>query len=84
MITIYSFAACPYCNELKEKLTKENIEYNDIDVELPENKEEVDNIFKIAESDTVPIIKIGQQLLVPNVSFRSIDESVEITKKLLI
>jgi len=82
-ITIYSVPQCPYCNELKEGLTKDGVEYRDVNVLLPENQKEYDVIFEKSNSDEVPIVKIGDTLLVPNVSFHTINEGIELTKKLL-
>ena len=83
MVTIYGFKDCPYCTELKDILTAEGIEYKDVDVNLPENAEEFDKIMQISKAEEVPIVKVGKQLLVPNVSFRSIKEAAELTKKFL-
>jgi hypothetical protein len=35
-----------YCNELKEFLTKDNITFRDVNVLLPENKEEYRLIYE--------------------------------------
>ena len=83
MIKIYSIPNCPYCTELKELLTKEGVEFLDVDVNLIENEEEYNQISKITNSDDVPIVKIGKQLLVPNVSFSTIQEAVDLTKRFL-
>ena len=83
MVKIYTINACPYCTELKELLIKENIEFIDINVLLLENKEEYDMIIKKTNSDEVPIVRVGKQLLVPNVSFNSINEAYLITKNIL-
>ena len=74
---------CPYCDELKELLTKENIEFTDVDINLPENKEEADMVFKITKVDSVPIVKVGKQLLAPDVSFTSIEDAFILTKQFM-
>jgi glutaredoxin len=84
MVTIYSIPQCPYCNELKEKLTENNIEFKDVNVFLDENKTEYDAIIEKTKSDEVPIVRVGNQLLVPNVSFHSISEAYDLTKKFLL
>jgi glutaredoxin len=84
MVTIYSIPQCPYCNELKEKLTENNIEFKDVNVFLEENKTEYDAIIEKTQSDEVPIVRVGNQLLVPNVSFHSITEAYDLTKKFLL
>lgn len=83
MVTIYSFPECPYCTALKEIYNKEGIEYRDVNITLPENEEEWNQIAEVSKAEEVPVIKIGLQLLVPNVSFKSIEEAGELTKKFL-
>jgi glutaredoxin len=83
MVTIYGFKECPYCAELKEILTTEGIEFKDVDVNLPENEDEFNKIIEISKAEEVPIVKVGKQLLIPNVSFRSIAEAAELVKKFL-
>lgn len=84
IIRVYSIPNCPYCAELKDLLIKENIEFVDVDVDLPENEEEFKKLFEITKCGDVPMVKIGQQLLVPNISFQSINEGFDIVKKLLV
>ena len=84
MVKVYSIPQCPYCAELKEKLTENNIEFVDVNVYLEENKEEYDKIVEKTKSDEVPIVRVGTQLLVPNVSFHSISEAYDLTKKFLV
>lgn len=83
MIKIYSIPECPYCTELKEILTKEGVEFTDINVNLPENLKEYQDIQKIAKSDDVPLVHVKNQLLVPNISFKTIREAADLTKKFL-
>lgn len=83
-VTIYTMSDCPYCADLKEKLTKENIEFRNVDIDFPENQEEFNKILEVSKAEEVPILKIDKQLFVPNVSFKSITEAVELTKKFLV
>jgi glutaredoxin len=83
MVRIYSIPECPYCTELKEILTQEGVEFVDINVNLPENEKEYDQIHEVTKSEEVPIVMVGKQLLVPNVSFQSIREAADLTKKFL-
>jgi glutaredoxin len=75
---------CPYCTDLKEKLTNENIDFTNVDVDLPENQEEFNKILEASKAEEVPILRIDKQLFIPNVSFKSINEAVELTKKFLV
>jgi len=83
MVTVYGFPECPYCKELKEIYDTQGIKYRDVDISLEENVEEWNNISEISKAEEVPVIKVAKQLLVPNVSYQSITEAVEITKKFL-
>jgi glutaredoxin len=82
-VRIYSTPECPYCTELKEILTQEGIEFTDVNVNLPENEKEYDQIHEVTKSEEVPIVLVGNQLLVPNVSFQSIQQAADLTKKFL-
>ena len=74
---------CPYCADLKELLTTENIEFNDIDIFDKEHEKEVNDIMEVSKAQEVPIIRVEKQLFIPNVSFKSITEAVELTKKFI-
>lgn len=83
MIKIYSIEDCPYCTELKNILTEEGIEFIDVNVNLEENEAEYNQIHEITKSDQVPIVKVGKQLLIPNISFATIREAADLTKQFL-
>jgi glutaredoxin 3 len=83
MIRLYTIPECPYCTELKDLLIKEGIEFTEVNVNLPENQDEYNRLHEITKSDDVPVVKVGKQLLVPNISFKSIKEGFELTKKFL-
>lgn len=84
MVRVYSIPECPYCEELKEILKNEGVEFTDVDVNAPENQAEYQKLFEVTKCDQVPQVKIGPQLLVPDVSFRSMREAADLTKKFLI
>jgi glutaredoxin len=60
-----------------------NIEYDKIDVNTKEGEEFFVKIYKITKSEDIPIIIVGKQILVPNISFKTIDNAIEIIKKLI-
>lgn len=74
---------CPYCAELKELLTTENIEFNNIDIFDKDHEKEVGEIMEASKAEEVPIIRVEKQLFVPNVSFKSIKEAVDLTKRFI-
>ena len=84
MVRVYTIPECSYCKELKEILKNEGIEFVDINVNLPEHEKEYNKLVELTKSNDVPIVKVEKQLLVPNVSFRSIREAADLTKKFLI
>ena len=73
---------CPYCQKLKGLLSNDNIPFEEIDINKDENKEEYAEVFAASESDMVPIVRIENELLVPEKSFRTIEEAAKISKKL--
>ena len=61
MITLYSKPNCPYCDQAKAWLTKNEIEYNVLDISKDTEARE----FLINSGHkTVPQIYVGNQLLV--------------------
>jgi glutaredoxin 3 len=83
MIRIYSTPSCPYCKELKDILTNDNIEFVDVNVNLKENEEEYKKLVELTKSNDVPIVKVGKRVLIPNISFTSIKQAGELTMKFL-
>ncbi len=83
MIKVYTLKNCQYCVELKTLLEKDNIVFLEIDIDLPENEKEFSDLAKIAESETVPMVKMGNKLLVANRTFHTISEGHLLIKKLL-
>ena len=82
-VRLYGFEECPYCQELKEIYEKDNIDFDYIDINLDENKEEIKRIMEIGKTDSVPIVLVNKTILSPEVSFKSIKEAHELTKKFL-
>lgn len=82
-IKLFGFEGCPYCQEMKELLENENIAYTYIDIDLIENAEIVENVIDNNDIDSVPVIWVGEVLLVPEKSFDTIQEGFELTKRFL-
>lgn len=81
MLKVYTLTNCIHCNELKTLLQNNKIDYQEIDIDLSENEEEYLKIYRLTKSDEVPIIIVNKIVLVPNVSFKTIIEAVELIKK---
>ena len=83
MIKIYTMDSCPYCNELKELLINESIEFIEVDILDEKNKVEVDMVFKTANCESVPIAKVNNQLFAPDISFTSIEDAFKLIKRFM-
>lgn len=55
-IIVYTMEGCPFCEEFKEILKGQNIEFFDRDID--ENKEEYDLFSEITKNDMVPALLI--------------------------
>ena len=80
---IYTSDNCPYCQILKDKLDKLEIEYVEVDTDSEEHKVEVSQIFGMVGESIIPIIAIKPKLLVPKKSFNTIDEAVILIQQLM-
>lgn len=83
MIKVYSMKKCGYCVKLKMLLTKHDIPFYEVDVNLPENKDEFEQIYKVTKCDSLPIITVKKNFLIPGTSFDTIDQAFEIILELL-
>lgn len=83
MIKVYTMNGCPFCEELKTRLNEMNIEYTEVNTDLPENEQEYEYVSEIAQSGMVPLVVVKKHLLVPERSFNTIKEAAEITQKLI-
>lgn len=81
MLKLYTLSNCIHCNELKSLLKNDKIEFQEIDVDLPENEKNFLKIHRLTKSDDVPIIIVNKMVLVPNISFKTINEAIELIKK---
>lgn len=73
---------CSYCVELKERLDKLELDYEERDINQEENKEEFAKICELSKTETVPVILVGKNILVADLSFKTIEEASIIIKKL--
>ena len=82
MITLYGFTGCPYCQQLKNLIEADNLDYTYKDITLPENQESYQQLVSLSNCDELPVITVGTQLLVPTTSFKSIPQAHELIKRL--
>lgn len=66
-VVVYTMKGCPFCEDFKEMLTNEGIEFFDRDID--EYKEEYDLYSKITENDMIPALLIVEGNEKENKSF---------------
>ena len=79
-LKVYTSKQCKYCTKLKNGLDDIGLKYIDIDVDNPENDNEVKKIYSLANEAVIPIITVQPNVLVPNRSFNTIDEALDLIK----
>jgi len=75
---IYTNETCPYCNQVKEELTKENIEFeNRLTSDFTE---EYQKIVNLTGMPTVPTINLGDEFFVAGRDFQNVQQLTNILK----
>lgn len=77
-IKVYSTPTCPFCIEAKKYFRNKNIEFEDIDVSFDPHK--ADEMIKLSGQMGVPVIVIGDQVIVGFVE-DEIEEALKNEKK---
>lgn len=75
-VKVFSMKGCPHCENLKNKLNENNIDYIDIDVD--EHSDVYENFSKKVENEYLPAILIDKTAFLPERSFQTIDEAVKL------
>lgn len=86
-IIVYTMNGCPFCDQFKEMLTNEGIDF--VDRDINEYDEEYDTYSKITENDMVPALLIieGDEenfesfLYAPERNYNELTEAVGIIKE---
>jgi glutaredoxin len=81
-INVFSMKGCPHCDNLKNKLKENNIEFVELDID--DNNLLYERFSKKVDNEFLPAILIGKTAYVPERSFTTIDEAVELVKKHLL
>jgi glutaredoxin len=77
-IKIYTSKSCKYCDQVKELLKENWIEY--VELEVGEHKESWDQVKKLTDLPIFPTIEIENEFLVPNRDFNSPTNLVDLIK----
>jgi glutaredoxin len=67
-----------YCERLKDKLEFRDIEFVDINIDDEANEAEYKKLKQLTNSDSVPQVKVGKHIFVPGVSYKTIDQLVDL------
>ena len=83
-VVVYTMKGCPFCDQFKEMLVKEGIEFCDRDIN--EHEKEYDTYSKITENDMIPALLVieGEDetyesfLYAPDRDYMELTEAVDI------
>ena len=78
-VKVFSMKGCPHCDKLKTQLKENNIEFLELDVD--QHEELYENFSKKVENEYLPALLVGNTAFVPEKSFNTIDEAIELVKK---
>ena len=81
-IRIYTVEGCPYCEDFKSMLDIKGYEYEVIDVDLPENQDEFEQVMEKTGNDLVPTVLFKDMLLAPDVNYDHLSELMDIIEDL--
>ena len=76
-ITIYTNETCPYCKQIKEELTKNNIEFENI---LTSKAGDWQSIVDFTGMPTVPTLFFNNEYLVPGRDFSDANNLIKLIK----
>lgn len=81
-IKVYYMENCPYCTNLMDGLNKLDFDYEKIDVDSEEGEKEFLKLYEFTKSDNIPIIIVGNDVLLPEITFRTIDQALKLIEEL--
>ena len=78
MIKVYTNETCPYCKQVKEELTKNNVEFTNMNT--VEHKDQWQEIVNLSGIPTVPTIVYKDNYFIPGRDFHNAGQVIEMTK----
>lgn len=83
-VIVYTMKGCPFCDQFKEMLVQESIDFFDRDID--EHSDEYDSFSKITENDMIPALLIIEGdgdnyesfLYAPDRNYMELTEAVDI------
>ena len=82
-VIVFSMQGCPHCDNLKTQLKERKISFIEKDVDDVENEVLYESFSKKVDSDYLPAVIIGKKAFLPDRSFKTIDQGVEIIQNYL-
>lgn len=83
-VKVYYMENCPYCRQLMDGLDELKIEYDSIDVDSEEGEQKFLKLYEVTKSENIPIVIVGKQVLVPEISFNTIEQALKLIQKLFL
>tara|TARA_R100000541_G_scaffold17105_2_gene26850 strand:- start:832 stop:1203 length:372 start_codon:yes stop_codon:yes gene_type:complete len=77
-IKIYTNETCPYCKQVKEELTKNNIKFKEL--LTASHVDEFNDVTFLTGMPTVPTLLFNEEYLLPGRDFRSAKDLIQILK----
>jgi mycoredoxin len=77
LVIIYTLNYCGYCAKLKKQLDEKGITHISKDIEDKIHEKEYEIMKNRCGNELVPLIRIGNKLLVADIDFDTIDDAVE-------
>ena len=86
-LVVFTMEGCPYCHDFKEMLSKEEIEFTDLDIN--DHPDEYDMFTKIVDNDLVPAFMVVNTeggkttFMAPDRDYEELDEALEKIKEII-
>jgi len=81
-VKVFHSENCPFCKKLTEGLDKLKITFEEIDVDSKDGEKEFLKLYKFTKSENIPIVIVDNQVLIPQISFNTIEEALISINKL--
>lgn len=73
---------CPYCKKLMKGLDNLEITYEKIDVDSKKGEKKFLKVYEVSKSENIPTILVDNKILVPEITFNTIEEALNLIKDL--
>ena len=77
-VKVFYMQNCRYCKKLMDGLNELKIPYETVDVDTEEGEKEFLKLYKLTKSENIPVIIVGNQVLVPEIAFNDIETAIKI------